>query len=248
MTRFAAALLSRSGAEVREVEVRRLVIAGWTGRDAAALEAHIAELQALGVLRPTRTPIFYEIAAAQLTCADAIQVVGAETSGEVECVYLQQPDGVWIGVGSDHTDRRLETTGVTLSKQVCPKPVAPAFWPLDDVADHFDALILRSWATIAGERRLYQEGAVTAMRPPHELAALWTGSGDLPQGSAMFGGTLAVAGGLRFASRFEVELHDPRLNRTLIHAYDIAVLEPQGQPSFAKIGAGKLGTSNLPER
>jgi hypothetical protein len=40
----------------------------------------------------------------------------------------------------------------------------------------------------------------------------------------MFCGTLAAIGGIRPASRFEVELIDPVLNRTLRHAYDIDTL------------------------
>ena len=42
-------------------------IAGWTGRNLAALEAHIKELEALGVKRPKSVPIFYRNAASLLT-------------------------------------------------------------------------------------------------------------------------------------------------------------------------------------
>jgi hypothetical protein len=41
----------------RAVPLRRAVIAGWTQRDSVAREKHIAELEALGVGRPTSTPI-----------------------------------------------------------------------------------------------------------------------------------------------------------------------------------------------
>jgi hypothetical protein len=39
-------------------KVKQLVIAGWTGRDINAFEAHIRELEAIGVRRPKSTPIF----------------------------------------------------------------------------------------------------------------------------------------------------------------------------------------------
>jgi hypothetical protein len=39
--------------------VKSLVVAGWTGRNVAALEAHIKELEAIGVKRPKTVPIFY---------------------------------------------------------------------------------------------------------------------------------------------------------------------------------------------
>ena len=60
-------------AEERTLDTRdigRLVIAGWTGRDQNALEAHIRELEALGIARPKTTPIFYRVAASLLTTAD----------------------------------------------------------------------------------------------------------------------------------------------------------------------------------
>lgn len=43
-------------------------------------------------------------------------------------------------------------------------------------------------------------------------------------GTMMFCGTLAAIGGIRPASRFEIELEDPVLNRTLKHCYDIDVV------------------------
>src|SRR4030095_15810128 len=42
--------------------VKSLVVAGWTGRNVAALEAHIKELEAIGVKRPKTVPIFYRVA------------------------------------------------------------------------------------------------------------------------------------------------------------------------------------------
>jgi hypothetical protein len=43
-----------------------LVAVGWTGRNVAALEAHIKELEAPGVARPRSVPIFYRNAASLL--------------------------------------------------------------------------------------------------------------------------------------------------------------------------------------
>ena len=40
-----------AGAPLSPVEIKQLVIAGWTGRDAAAVQKHIQELEALGVKR-----------------------------------------------------------------------------------------------------------------------------------------------------------------------------------------------------
>ena len=131
-------------------QVHDLVIAGWTGSDVAALEKHIRELEAIGVKRPKTTPIFYRVAASLLTSAERIEVLGDQSSGEAECVVYSLGEGLFVGVGSDHTDRKAEAIGVSLSKQMCAKPVSSRLWPYDEVSGHWDRLILRSFATIGG--------------------------------------------------------------------------------------------------
>lgn len=208
--------------------VRQLVVAGWTGRDAAALEKHIRELEAIGVKRPKTTPIFYRVAASLLTTDDTIEVLGDHSSGEVECVAFSFADGTWVGLGSDHTDRKAEALGVSLSKQMCAKPVSSEIWPLEDAAPHWDSLVLRSYVRVNGERRLYQEGSVAAMRPLQELFRLYGEQEHLPAGTAMFCGTLAVHGGITAAEKFEMELDDPVLGRKITHSYRIKTLPDQG--------------------
>ncbi len=200
--------------------VDQLVIAGWTGRDEAALAKHIRELEELGVKPPKTTPIFYRVAADLLTHASTIQVSGHDTSGEVEFVLLARRDGLWVTVGSDHTDRKAETIGVSLSKQLCAKVIARDAWRYDDVKDHWERLMLRSWAD--GEP--YQEGPVTAMRSPEELLSRY----PLRPGWVMFCGTLAAKGGIRPAQVFRMELEDPVRKRKLAHEYRITVLPVEG--------------------
>ena len=207
--------------------VRELVIAGWTGRDVAALEKHIRELEAIGVKRPKTTPIFYRVAASLLTSDNTIEVLGDQSSGEAECVVYCRDDGLFVGLGSDHTDRKAETVGVSLSKQMWAKPVSREVWRLEDVAAHWDRLILRSNVGTEGWRRLYQEGPVAAMRPPTELFKLYCG-GLLPVGTAMFCGTLAVHGGITPSETFEMELEDPVLGRKITHSYRVKTLPDQG--------------------
>ena len=203
------------------MQVQHLIIAGWTGRDAAALKQHIRELEEIGVKPPRITPVFYRVAASLLTTAEEIQVSGPDSSGEVEFVLLQKADGLWVTVGSDHTDRKAETIGVSLSKQLCAKPVAREAWRFAEVKLHWDKLVLRSWADGA----LYQEGPVTAMRAPEELMQKY---GGLRPSTAMFCGTLAAQGGIRPANRFRIELDDPVLKRKLAHEYTIKVLPVEG--------------------
>jgi hypothetical protein len=219
----------RQGRRDARIAIDDLVIAGWTGRDTASIEKHIKELEAIGVARPKSTPVFYRVAASLLTTGDEIEAIGGDSSGEVEFVLFSLPDELWVGLGSDHTDRKAETVGVTLSKQMCAKPVAKTLWPFAELAEHWDRLVLRSFAHVKGERRLYQEGSVAAMRAPQELIRLYPeASGTLKPGTAMFGGTLAVHGGIAAAELFEMELEDPVLGRTLRHRYRIRTLPVEG--------------------
>lgn len=214
-----------TGARNADVGILNAVIAGWTGRDAAAVEKHIKELEALGVKRPAATPIFYRTAAARLTTDARIECLGRQSSGEVEFVLLQSGGRLWVGTGSDHTDREVEAYGVSVSKQMCEKPIAREFWRFDDVAPHWDKLVLRSYAMIDGVRVLYQEGSVAAMRAPADLIARY---GGLTDGSLMFCGTHAVHGGIRPAERFDFELDDPVRGRKIAHGYDIVSLPNLG--------------------
>jgi Protein of unknown function (DUF2848) len=208
--------------------IDQAVIAGWTGRDPVARDKHIAELEVLGVARPASTPIYYRISARRLTLEDAIEVCGAESSGEVEFVLIGWQGRIFVGCGSDHTDRKVESYSVTVSKQMCDKPMASVLWELEDVIGHWDRMILRSYAVTGGKRELYQEGTLDAMLPVNELIARGFADGRLPDGCAMFGGTFAAKGGIRPADRFEFELEDPVLKRSIRHAYDVVTLPVRG--------------------
>ena len=214
------------GGATRRANIDTLIAAGWTGRDRAAVEHHIAELAAVGVQRPSAIPCFYRLGPNLLTQADTIDVVGSHSSGEVEFVLLSLENGLHVGVGSDHTDRRVEAYSVTVSKQMCPKPLGRELWTFADVAGHWDDLVLRSWVTRDGTRQLYQEGSVTKMLAATDLIERYLGRDDLlPVGTAMYCGTLTAIGGIGGGERFEIELHDPVRNRRLQHAYLARCLE-----------------------
>jgi len=219
------------GEEQEEVEVgvHSLIIAGWTGSDLKAMEAHIVELEKLGVKRPKRTPIFYRGAASLLTQDEVIEVVGSSASGEVEPVLFSTPDGLLLGMGSDHTDRHVETIGITLSKQLCAKPIARQCWRFEEVADRWESLVMRSWVTRSGKRELYQEGPLGKLRHPRELMRLYGGDAYvLPPGTAMFCGTLAAHGDIAPAEIFEMELEDPVLHRRIGDSYRTIELPIEG--------------------
>ena len=209
----------------RRFEINQLVVAGWTGRDRDAVEHHVAELEAIGVRRPATIPCFYRVGTMLLTTATAVDVVGRESSGEAEFVLVAATDGVYVGIGSDHTDRKVEAYGVTVSKQMCPKPIGPELWRLADLERHWDTLTIRSHVTRSGSRVLYQEGPVTRLLAPRDLLAKFPDSpGVLSSGTVMFCGTLPAIGAIAGGDRFEIELLDPVRNQRLHHEYSVRSL------------------------
>ena len=212
------------GTDRVSVTPHTLVLAGWVGRDERAIRHHIEELAAIGVPPPSSVPVFYRVAVELITQAGRIQVLGPDTSGEAEPVIVALDDGLWLGVGSDHTDRKAETIGIALSKQLCHKVMGATLWRLDEVEARWDRLTLRAHATIDGTRVPYQDGSLSGLRPPADLIGRWTNGAGLKPGTVMFGGTLAAIGGIRPAMRFEMELEDPATGRRLGHAYDVDAL------------------------
>src|ERR1700733_15220458 len=77
-----------------------LIVAGWTGRDEAALRHHIEELAAIGVPRPSSVPVFYRNSALNVTQTSRLQVLGPDTSGEAEPVVVAHGGRLWLTVGA----------------------------------------------------------------------------------------------------------------------------------------------------
>lgn len=207
------------------VDIHTLIIAGWAGRDMAAIEHHIEELAALGIQRPSAVPLYYRVSSNQLTQSSAVQVLGGESSGEVETFVFNAGGELYVSIASDHTDRKLEAHSVAFSKQACVKPVASAAWKLADVADYWDELVIRSWIKEDGKEVLYQEGTLASLRTPQDLIARFTdGKQILPEGCGMTCGTVGAIGGIRPATSFTMELFDPRRQRALRHSYEAEIL------------------------
>jgi hypothetical protein len=171
--------------------------------------------------------MFYRIAAARVTTSSRVEVRGERTTGEAEFVLLKEEGRLWVGLGSDHTDRNIEVQDAALAKQACEKPVCAEFWSFDEIEDHWDALRLRSFVRDSeGARTIYQEGSVAAMLHPRELLARWDALGAPGEGALLFCGTLPTIGAIRPAALFEFELEDPVLGRRLSHQYEVLSLPP----------------------
>ncbi len=207
------------------VDIAQLIIAGWAGRDMASIEHHIEELAALGISRPSAVPLYYRVSSNQLTQSNTVQVVGCESSGEVEAFIFEAEGELYVSIASDHTDRKLEAHSVAFSKQTCVKPVATAAWRLADVISYWDELIIRSSIVENGVSVLYQEGPLASLRTPQDLIARYTnGATMLPRGSGMTCGTVGAIGGIRPSTSFTMELFDPHRQCSLRHAYEVEIL------------------------
>jgi hypothetical protein len=201
---------------------RQVVLAGYTGRDRASVQRHIDELRAHGVPAPERVPEAYP------GLPDGIQVEGTLSSGagwssgEVEYVLLTTERGVYVGVGSDHTDRDLERTAMVPSKQAFPKILGARVWPLAHLAADWDSLLLRSWVTSDGQRRAYQEGSIALIMAPADLLAF--AASDAQPGLVVYSGTVPAVEGppTTGTCRFEGELarSDGRVLASVSYTYE----------------------------
>jgi len=203
-----------------DVEIARVIIAGWTGRNAEAVTHHINELAALGVPAPSQVPLYYRVSNTLLAQGESIEVLGADTSGEAEPLLLRSNGVLWLGLASDHTDRQLEAVSVAASKQACPKPVSDQLWRFDEVAAHIDDLLLRCHVKEDGEWVLYQEGTLEGIRPLTQLAR----QANLQDGDAMLCGTLPAIGPIRPAEAYRMELADKTQGRSLRLDYRVNAL------------------------
>jgi hypothetical protein len=160
-----------------------------------------------------------------VVAGESIDVLGGGTSGEVEFIMLRARDTMYVGLGSDHTDRELERHSVTFAKQLCPKVVCPHLWKLDDVSSRWDQLTLRSF--VGRERALYQEGPVTSMLDPEDILERVRERTDRGlDGVLVFSGTIPLVGELKFADRFAAELSDDGNGRRLTIDYAVNVVDP----------------------
>jgi hypothetical protein len=201
--------------------------AGYSGRNEEAIQAHIDELVEEGLSEPDEVPILYELAPYTLLADPSeISVVGPDTSGEAEFGLLVTGEETYVVAASDHTDRDLETKSILKSKQAAPNIVSKRAWRFDDVRDHWDDIELRSWNTRDGESNSYQEATLGEILPPDEILDIVRDRRETPlHGAAILSGTVAtVTGEMYPGSRFEVELHDSVLDRTLSVGYNVNVV------------------------
>ncbi len=195
------------------------IVAGYTGRDAAAVQEHIDELAAIGIAPPPSVPMFYPVDASSVTSEAVITVEGTRTSGEIEPLYIRCDGRYYLGIASDHTDREVEAEDIGESKKACPKPVGATVVEVEDIA----ALDLDgAHATSFVDDRPYQDGHLSALRTPADVIGLFLENTSVGDGDFVcLGGTVPVIGGdFIYGDTWRIRLELPS-GTVLDHEYSV---------------------------
>jgi len=206
----------------REIDLEMVIVAGYTARDRAAVMHHIDELAAIGIPPPPSVPMYWKFPPWLAMNTDRMVVVGGETSGEAEVLLIADGDELFVSLASDHTDRAAEAIDIAMSKGICPKMCANEAWPVASIDGRWGELELRSYIGNDDGEVLYQKGACSSLVSPPELLANLPFA--RPRRFAMLTGTVPVEGGVRPASYFRGELHDPASGRSITLSYRIDAL------------------------
>lgn len=209
-------LLDDEGRPVR-LDPDVFVIAGYTGRDRAAVQQHIDELAHEGIAPPSEVPAWFTMPVENLTTSPSVVVPSAHTSGEVEPVLIGTGDALYLGVGSDHTARDVEREDVARSKRICPKPIGRTLARIGALDASLDAIGLES--SIDGVP--YQHGTFAQIMPLATLLEAFLARTNANR-FVLFCGTVPLLGGaFRFGRRFTARLHGGPLRAPLTIDYDI---------------------------
>lgn len=191
------------------VQVRRLLNAGYAGRDQAGVQAHVEELAELGVPAPETTPALYPVSPYLAQQTEEIQVQHGRTSGEAEWALVIAEDGTeLLTVACDHTDRALEAHGVAWSKNASPDVLGTRAWPLEAVRGRLDRIRLRGW--VGAERTLVQDDAADSLLSPDYWLEVLEQRGEREPGTVLLSGTIPMtAADQQFSPRWGAALTDP---------------------------------------
>lgn len=213
--------LSNGEVKKHEIDINRVIVVGYGGRNIEKIQEHIDELKELGIAPPPHVPMIYPQKIEQLNFSNECN--GSKfSSGETEYVLFHDGKEWLVTLGDDHTDREVEKEDILKSKSICDKPLATDFWRLADLIEDWDNIILRSYVTSNGEKYLYQEDTLDALLEVDVLLEKLDkfGEKDLEH-TVIFSGTVPTKNGFIFGDKFEYEIEHPKLNRKIKHHYSI---------------------------
>jgi hypothetical protein len=225
-----------TGMEKLHLEIARTYCLGFTIKDTAKMDRHMEEVEKIGVRRPytDQPPMIFPMATWSTVFGSEAEVQYRRTNGEVEIVTIDNDGELFVTVGSDHTDRKLEQVSIPWSKQVAPNVVCPVVWRWEDVKDHWDQVSMECWVVHNGEKIRYQHASVSEFWSPVEMREGIRGRVAEDKGPILFlSGTVVTDDGkFKYATEWTLSLDDPVLNRRIEHTYHVIVLadEVSGTP------------------
>ncbi len=234
MSRLLDVTIEAADGTRRETQFRtnRMYNFGSATRDPDVAVAHQQEVAESGIhiAFDVPAPRIYPIALHALTTDDELFVQTEKTSGEVEIV-LHMADQLYVGVGSDHTDRALETVSIPGSKQACANHVCPVFWPYDEMRGDWDACVMRAWV----DGRLYQDVGVDAFLKPEDIIdVLRKRVSRVPERDfTVFCGTIvSVDKALGYGAEWSYEMQAPGSGRRIGASYSVVDILSEVTPDF----------------
>lgn len=208
-----------------DVCFKQACLFGWAGRNKEEVMAHAKELAEHGVRGPAHTPEHFIMTPNVMTQDEAITVVGNRTCGEIEYFFFVHDNEIYVGVGSEHTDRALEQINIIKSKAICQKPMSKQVWRYQDIKRHWDEIQLVSWQiNEEGEEVPYQNDTLKALLSLDDLMEEAGKLYDDLEGVIMWSGTISALNGLVYGSHFRCEMNDKVLGRSMRLGYDIHIV------------------------
>lgn len=207
----------------KNIAITKAYCIGYTGRNKEKTLEHIKELAEIGVPEPAEIPSLYPVSVSTLNQGGAIEVIGELTSGEAEIVLIfgDSPEETYLSVGSDHTDRGLETVDINKSKQVCDKPFAEEAWKIEDVIPHWDELELSSDVYFADSWEPYQQNPISSIISLDEIKS-YLAKKDVPlSNSIVFSGTVPLLDGFKYGTKFRLSIKDPVQGKSISTEYTV---------------------------
>ena len=213
-------------------ETMRMYNLGSATRDPNVAVAHQQEVAKSGIhiAFDVPAPRIYPIALHALTTDEELFVQTGHTSGEVEIV-LHMADQLYVGVGSDHTDRAMETVSIPGSKQACSNHVARKFWAYEEIRKTWDDCVIRSWV----DGRLYQDVGVDVFIAPEDIIAILRERvSNVPKRNfTVFCGTIvSVDKALGYGAHWKYEMEAPGTGRKIGSEYQVVDILDEVKPSF----------------
>lgn len=207
---------------IKSTNKLKVIAMGFTARNQEQMKKNLEALKKEGIEYPSSFPQVYPCIKNVLDSGDEIDVLSENTCGEVEYLILKIKNELFIGVGSDHADKKIEKKSILYSKNICPKPFKNLFWRYSQVRDHWDDLIIRSWQKDGNEFIKYQDSSVSnILQPSHVLKSISSCMDDNEDYIIFCGSVANITGRYIYGEEFIYEIEDPILKRNIKGSYKI---------------------------